>query len=169
MAILCKLSSIYENIVIISLLISLESNIKAFFLGQQWDRWQKANSAGKGSLRRVHKPTNYDKYKGMMDYGKGNAFKFLHQTNSDLDRVLQRIPLKEDLYTNVTFWILVANCTHPLLYTSERIWTHATGINWYSWSSWKSEMKTGNLPNMKAKAKVIWCSTHFFLCMVTRG
>jgi len=37
-----------------------------------------------------------------MDYGKGNELKFLHQTNLDLDRVLQLI-IQEGLYNNITF------------------------------------------------------------------
>lgn len=68
----------------------LEPNSKVFFPPKPT---QKANSAGTASLCRVHKPTNYDsdKYKEIVDYGKGNELKFLHQTNFDLDRVLQLI------------------------------------------------------------------------------
>ena len=61
-------------------------------MDQQHDR--RPTLQAKGAYVRVHKPTNYDKYKGMMDYGKGNEFKFLHQTNFDLDRVLQSISPK---------------------------------------------------------------------------
>ena len=55
-----------------------------------------------------------------MDYGKGNELKFLHQTNLDLDRVLQLI-IQEGLYNNITFWTLVANCMHPFSYINEPI------------------------------------------------
>jgi len=104
MTILCQFANTYKNTVIREYHFGLEPNSKVFFSPPKPTLRQKANSAGTASLCRVHKPANYDsdKYKGIMDYGKGNELKFLHQTNFDLDRVLQLI-LYEGLYNNITF------------------------------------------------------------------
>jgi len=89
---LCQFANTYKNTVIREYHFRLEPISEVFFSPKPTLR-QKANSAGTARLCRVHKPTNYDsdKYKGIVDYGKGNEFKLLHQTNFDLDRVLQLI------------------------------------------------------------------------------